>query len=288
MAKKKKKHFSIIGLFFKIIFVIVLAFLYSYYVEPKMISYKEYEIKGENITDNFKGFKIVQISDIHYGRVYDKKLLKKLVESVNRQEADIVVLTGDLIDKSCKMDSKVSDEIASELSKIDAPIGKYAVSGDNDLKFDEWTNIISGSGFTNLNNSYDTIYKKGYNFMVIAGVSSYKDKLGVNDKLTETVNFLNSFEKDGPIYKILLMHEPDTIDEIENNTFDLVLSGHSLHGQVKLVTLPLFLPNGARKYYGSHYEVNGSQLYVSNGLGTTDFDFRLFNTPSFNIYKFNK
>ena len=57
MAKKKKKHFSIIGLFFKIIFVIVLVVLYSYYVEPKMISYKEYEIKDH---PSVKGVKIIE------------------------------------------------------------------------------------------------------------------------------------------------------------------------------------------------------------------------------------
>lgn len=287
MAKKKKK-FSFLKLFIKIIICLVLVILYSYYIEPKLIDYKEYEIKDENITDNFDGFKIVQISDIHYGTVYDKKQLKSLVKSINRQKPDIVVLTGDLISENMHMTGDKANDITNELSKIEAPIGKYAVNGDEDLKFDEWTNIINGSGFINLNNAYDTIYKKGYSFMMIAGVSSSFDKQAVGDKLTESVNYINSFDKDGPIYKILLMHEPDTIDEIDNNQFDLVLSGHSLHGQVKLFTIPLILKDGGKKYSGGHYKLENTDLYVSNGLGTFDYNFRLFNTPSYNIYKFNK
>ena len=282
------KHFKIIKFIFSILLLIISVISYAHFIEPKLITFKEYKIKNSNITDNFNGFKIVQISDIHYGRMFDKKMMKKLVNSVNNIKPDIVVLTGDLIDKTAKMNIEMSEEISKNLNKIEANIGKYAINGNQDLKFDEWTNIIKNSGFTNLNNSYDTIYKNGYNCMFIAGVSTKSDKLSINDKLTETINNLNSYEKDPPIYKILLMHEPDTIDEIENNPFDLVLSGHSHHGQVKLLNIPITLPNGAKKYYDSHYKINNTDLYISNGLGVSNYDFRLFNTPSFNIYNFIK
>lgn len=287
MAKKKKK-FRFVKWILMFLFLCILVVLYSYYVEPRLIGFKEYEIKNENVTDNFDGFKIVHISDIHYGTVYDKKLLSDLVLSINRQEPDIVVLTGDLIDSKTKMTIDMGSQISEELSKIEATIGKYAINGEDDLKFDEWTNIISNGGFVNLNNGYDTIYKKGYNFMFIAGLSSKGDKMSVNDKLGETINYLNSFEKDGPIYKILLIHEPDLVDEIEGVKFDLILAGHSHHGQIKLYNYPLFVPVGAKKYPLGHYGLDGGVMYVSNGLGTSDFDFRLFNTPSYNIYKFNK
>ena len=282
-----KKH-KIIGFLIEITLLISLVVAYSYYIEPKLLTFKEYNIKNENIKENFQGFKIIHISDIHYGKNFNKEKMQKLVNSINDQKPDIVVLTGDLIDKKTKMTIDLSTEISNYLKQIDAKIGKYAVNGDNDIKFDEWTNIINNGNFKNLNNTYDTIYKNGYSNLLIAGVSTFKDKISINDKLNKTNEYLNSFEKDGPIYKILIMHEPDYIDDLNSNKFDLILAGHSLHGQIKIGPIPLIIKKGAQKYILEHYKIDNSDLYISNGLGTEDYNYRLFNTPSFNIYKLNK
>ena len=279
-----KKH-KIFGFIIEITILISLVIAYAYYIEPKLLTFKEYNIKNENITKNFQGFKIVHITDIHYGKNYNKEKMNKLVNSINDQKPDIVVLTGDLIDKKTKMTIELSNEISEYLKQIDAKIGKYAINGDNDLKFDEWTNIINNGNFKNLNNTYDTIYKNGYSNLLIAGASTSKDKLSINDKLNKTIEYINSFEKDGPIYKILLMHEPDYIEDLNNNKFDLVLAGHSLHGQIKLGPIPLIIKEGAKKYILSHYKIENTDLYISNGLGTEDYNYRLFNTPSYNIYR---
>ena len=279
-----KKH-KILGLIIEITILISLVVAYSYYIEPKLLTFKEYQIKNENITNNFVGFKIIHISDLHYGKNYKKEKLQKLINSINEQKPDIVVLTGDLIDKNTKLTIKKSTEISEYLKQIDAKIEKYAINGDNDIKFDEWTNIINNGNFKNLNNTYDTIYKNGYQPLLIAGTSTFKDKISINDKLNKTLEYINSFEKDGPIYKILLMHEPDNIDDLNNNKFDLILAGHSLHGQIKIGPIPLIIKKGAQKYNLSHYKINDSDLYISNGLGTEDYNYRLFNTPSYNIYK---
>ena len=279
-----KKH-KILGLIIEITILISLVVAYSYYIEPKLLTFKEYQIKNENITNNFVGFKIIHISDLHYGKNYKKEKLQKLINSINEQKPDIVVLTGDLIDKNTKLTIKKSTEISEYLKQIDAKIETYAINGDNDIKFDEWTNIINNGNFKNLNNTYDTIYKNGYQPLLIAGTSTFKDKISINDKLNKTLEYINSFEKDGPIYKILLMHEPDNIDDLNNNKFDLILAGHSLHGQIKIGPIPLIIKKGAQKYNLSHYKINDSDLYISNGLGTEDYNYRLFNTPSYNIYK---
>lgn len=282
-----KKH-KIFGLIIELTVLISLVIAYSYYIEPKLLTFKEYNIKNENIEENFQGFKIIHISDIHYGENFNKDKMSKLVNSINDQKPDIVVLTGDLIDKKTKMTIELSTEISDQLKKIDVKIGKYAINGDNDLKFDEWTNIINNGDFKNLNNTYDTIYKNGYSNLLIAGTSTFKDKLSINDKLNSTYEYINSFEKDGPIYKILLMHEPDYIDDLSDNKFDLILAGHSMHGQIKIGPIPTIIKKGAQKYILSHYKLENSDLYISNGLGTEDYHNRLFNTPSYNIYRLNK
>ncbi len=285
----KEKHFSFLKLFITIILLIIVTLAYGFLIEPTLITVKEQKITITNLPDNFNGFKIVHISDLHYGRVFNEKSLKKLVQSINEQEPDIVVLTGDLIDKDTKMTNSLAEKISNQLNKIDSTTGKYAISGEDDLKFDEWTNIITNSGFTNLNNSYDTIYKNGYESIFIAGLSTNQDKLNVNEKLKAPIEYLNSFEKNGPIYKILLIHEPDTINDMSTNPFDLILAGHSHGGQIRLPLIgPIIIQEGAKKYHENHYKIENSDLYISNGLGVSDFNFRLFNTPSYNLYRLVK
>ncbi len=286
---KKEKHFSILKLIIFIILIIALIIAYGFLIEPKLITVKEHKITVNNLPDNFNGFKIVHISDLHYGRMFDEDRLKKLVNSINEQKPDIVVLTGDLIDKDTNMTIDEANKISAELNKINSTSGKYAISGNNDLKFDEWTNIITNGGFIDLNNTYDTIYKDGYQNIFIAGASTLQDKQSINDKVKTSIDYLNSFDKNGPVYKILLLHEPDVIDDINVNPFDLILAGHSHAGQVRLPFIgAIYLPDGAKKYYESYYKLKNSDLYISNGLGVSDFNFRLFNTPSYNLYRIVK
>ncbi len=286
---EKEKHFSILKLIIFIILIIALVIAYGFLIEPKLITVKEHKITVNNLPDNFNGFKIVHISDLHYGRMFDEDRLKKLVNSINEQKPDIVVLTGDLIDKDTNMTIDEANKISAELNKINSTSGKYAISGNNDLKFDEWTNIITNGGFIDLNNTYDTIYKDGYQNIFIAGASTLQDKQSINDKVKTSIDYLNSFDKNGPVYKILLLHEPDVIDDINVNPFDLILAGHSHAGQVRLPFIgAIYLPDGAKKYYESYYKLKNSDLYISNGLGVSDYNFRLFNTPSYNLYRIVK
>ena len=281
----KEKHFSFLKLFLIIILIIGLIVAYGFLIEPKLITVKEQKITINNLPDNFDGFKIVHISDIHYGRLFDEESLKKLVKSINEQKPDIVVLTGDLIDKDTHMTTNMANKISKYLNNISTTTGKYAINGNNDLNFDEWYNIITNGGFRDLNNTYDTIYKDGYQSIFISGASTIKDKLSINDKLKTSVDYLNSFQKDGPVYKILLLHEPDAIDDLTVNPFDLILAGHSHAGQIRLPIIgPVYLPDGAKKYYENHYKIENADLYISNGLGVSNFNFRLFSVPSYTLY----
>lgn len=289
MTKNKvQKNSHRILKFFLITFILICITLgYAHFVEPKMLTAKDYVIKNDKITDNFNGFKIVQISDIHYGRMFGQKDLNKLVKKINEYKPDIVVLTGDLIDRDTVMTKNTANEIATGLNKIEAKIGKFAITGNHDYKFDEWDSIIKSGNFTNLNNTYETVYNDGYEQMVIAGISTTQyGSETITEKARKATDYINSFEKDGPIYNILIIHEPDSIDKLENNKFNLVLAGHTHGGQIRAPFYgAIVLPPDGKKYSYGHYKLQNSDLYVSSGIGVSNVDFRLFNTPSFNVYR---
>ena len=265
--------------------------LYGRYIATTGLFVKEYKITDSKITDNFHGLKIVHISDIHYGRTVKNRELKNMVKKVNELRPDVVVLTGDLIDKDTKLTEKMSNNISSILSKIDPSIEKYAITGNHDVKFDNFNIIIENAGFVNLNNTYDNIYKNGNSNILISGVSSnyYKNDRDINNKMKSTFDYLNSFNEDDSkkaIYNILLIHEPDFIDKIDKSKFDLILSGHSHNGQVRFPIIgATILPPYAKKYYKEHYTLDDTELYISSGIGTSAINFRFFNRPSINFYR---
>ena len=290
MDKKENKHI-LLKISLSLILCLGMIYLYGSYIEPKEITVHEYKIKTDKITDNFKGFTIVHLSDIHYISNEDLSRLKTIVNKINEYNPDIVVITGDLLDKNSKINNNTSSLISEQLSKIEAVCGKYIISGVNDVSWDEWENIVKDGGFINLNNNYDTIYKKGFDNMLIAGVSSFSDKEDIINKNQKTENYLNSFETGGPIYKILLMHEGDYIKNFENNPYDLVLAGASMGGKVNVPFYgPLIKYTGSKNYIEGHYKINNNtiDMYVSNGIGTSTPVFRLFNKPSINVYRLTK
>ena len=285
MNEEKKKH-PIIK--FIIIFILIIAaiLLYSRFIATKGLVTKEYKITSSSIQDNFHGFKIVHISDVHYGRTTDKKDLNNMVKEVNLLKPDIVVLTGDLIDRDTKLDDALKGEISEALSSINANVGKYAISGNHDSNFSEWKSIINDSGFKNLNDTYELIYNDGYTPILLAGLSSnLNNQVDITERYNKILEYSNN-ENIKELYKILLIHEPDYINNIDYSNFNLILAGHSHNGQVRVPFIGgIILPNGAKKYYKEHYKINNTDLYISSGIGTSGISFRLFNKPSINFYR---
>ena len=262
--------------------------LYSRFISTKGLIVKEYKVINEKITDNFHGLKIVHLSDIHYGTTINKKELENIVKKTNILNPDIVVLTGDLLDENIEMPKNYEKDLISTLSKINTTIGKYAINGNHDYEFKNFNTIIEKSGFINLNDTHDQIYKDGNNYILLTGISTnMHGNKKLEDKLESTNNLLSSIseEEKNNTYKILLTHEPDTIDDI-NIDFDLILAGHSHNGQVRLPFIgAIMTPEYSKKYYEEHYTINNTELFISSGLGTSVIKFRFFNKPSINLYR---
>ena len=271
---------------FKIIIIIILLsitfYLYTTYISSKIIDVKEERIINEKLPTNFNGLKIIQISDIHYGSTIFIKDIKKLVELVNERTPDLVVFTGDLINKDYKLNSKEQEKLITELKKIKTTIGKYAIMGEEDSS--EFNTIMNQSNFTILNNSYDLIYKDNNIPILLIGLNNSKK----NEDIDSAYEYFNQPTHNSNIYTITLLHKPDTVNEILEKypTTDLFLAGHSHNGQINIPYIGgLVKKEGSQQYINEFYQINESKLYISSGIGTNGNGFRLFCRPSINFFR---
>lgn len=275
-----------IKIIISIISIIILTLLYSRFIATKGLNVKEYKVINDKITYEYHGLKIVHITDLHYGTTVFEKELENLVNETNNLKPDIVVFTGDLFDSEETYDK---DILITYLSKIEPKIGKYAISGNHDKLIEDFYEVIEKSGFVNLDNKYEIIYYNSNEPIIISGISSnYEDSSNIADKTKEFDEYINNLNENDikPIYSILLIHEPDFVDNINIDNYDLILSGHSHLGQVRLPIIgKLYTPYGSLKYYDEYYKIKNSDLYISGGIGTSWMKFRLFNKPSINLYR---
>ncbi len=265
-----------------IILFIVLCILWARFISTRGIVIKEVKVDATTLPDEYDGLKIVHFTDVHYGSTVNKKEMEHIVETINKQNADIVIFTGDLVEQGVQLNENEVNELTDLLNKIDAKIEKYVVKGNHDFDHNYFDNIIPKTNFVLLNNSYDYFYKDSNIPIVIAGLDDYwKGK----PDYKSAFSFLQDFEEQP--YTILLLHEPDQVDELGEYKFNIAFAGHSHLGQVRLPFLgALYTPYGARKYTDSHYLINGNDLYIDGGLGTSTLKLRFFNKPSISLYRF--
>ena len=264
--------------------VLLLIIIYARYVGTSGLITKEYAIYDKNISDNFDGLKVVHLSDLHYKRAIKLDKVKSIVDEVNLINPDIVVFTGDLIDKDAELSDKDYDDLSDCLSKINAVYGKYAVLGNHDYKKrDKITKLYDDSGFKYLENDFDIIYGNDNDQIYIGGVNTVSYKKDDIDKTLEKLDD-NNLQ-----YRIVLVHEPDISDKIAKYNVNLILAGHSHNGQVRLPFIGAIVkPKYAKKYYDNYYNISGTKLYISSGIGVSTANYRLWNRPSINFYRINK
>lgn len=263
-----------------IIFLLcTLVFLYGRYIEVNNFTTKEYTINSTEIPDSFTDLKIVQFSDILYDK--DFHFWDKLVDEINKNTPDIIIFTGDLFKKGVTYDDNDYDTIKKYLSKMEANLSKFAVIGDNDQEYiEKYTDILYETDFELLDNENKLFFYKDNTPINIIGITDFNNIPDFNSLLSSDVEFN---------YNLVITHTPDTVLQLAPYNIDCVLTGHSLGG---IINLPFYggiiKKNGAKTYINDYYKIQNTDLYISNGLGYEDFNFRLFNTPSINIYRFSK
>lgn len=280
--KKTKRPFRskliILGL------ILALVLIYARYIGTTGIGLREYNIKSSDIPVSFDGFSIVHFSDLELGSTFNVDNLKTLVKKINSLNPDIVVFTGDLIKEKYKLTKNDTKKIIKYLSDIDPLIDKYYIRGDEDVKNKSYQTIMNSSNFKDITNKYELIYYKGLSPIVLYGLDSLiKNKQDFENTFSYRVEENDPY---GATFSILLTHEPDTIKLIKDYNISLMLSGHSHNSQINIPYLKkTYKIKGASSYYDEEYEVHGTKLFISNGLGTDKIKMRLFSKPSISIYR---
>lgn len=276
---EKKKLGIIPKIFIAIVIFCLLLACYMLFLEPKLLVTHEYAVVHESIPDSFNGFKIVQFSDIHFGRTTNEKEVAKVVEEINLQKPGLLVFTGDLFDSYINLSEGNVQFLKSELAKTTATLGKYAIRGDSDyLNIALYEEIMKEAGFIILDNQNIPIYYKGTTPIYLSGIPTISEG---NQDLTKAF----AKELEGNYYQILLMHEPILFQEVKSKS-QLVLAGHSLGGLIHLPFMGgVFKKENTEDYERGKYLSGSSVMYVSNGIGTEDLSVRFLNVPSISLYR---
>lgn len=231
-----------------------------------------------DLPDSFQGFRIAQISDIHLVEWTEPWFLRRVVAEVNKLSPDLVALTGDFISRgprSARVAYQAMPVCAEELAALQCP-QRFAILGNHDVEVDGHmvAQALTAAKIPVLINRFTAI-ERGSDRIWLCGV----DDPGTSvPYLSEAV----PARPGAPV--ILLAHEPDFADNVRRHPrfplIDLMLSGHSHGGQVRLPWVgPLVLPPLGQKYVSGLFRFNQMQLYVNRGIGTVGMPFRLYCPP---------
>jgi predicted MPP superfamily phosphohydrolase len=205
-----------------------------------------------------EGFTIVQLSDIHIGPLIRERFVDQLVEVANRGKADLVAITGDLVDGT---PGQLGD-IVARFDKLRSRLGVYFCSGNHDYYSDweTWAPKLSGQGWNVLRNRYVTIGEPGASFDLV-GVDDIGSRY--SDGGHDLVSAVKGRDPDRP--SVLLAHQPRGLDDAATHRIGLQLSGHTHGGQLFPGTLIGQLMWGARNAGLSR--TGATQCYTSRGCG---------------------
>jgi predicted MPP superfamily phosphohydrolase len=236
------------------------------------------EVRLRRLPSAFDGLRIVQLSDFHYDRYVDVRVITAAVEMANSLQPHMAVLTGDFVtqgpftERHDIRSARQAEPCSRILSGLRPPLGTFAVLGNHDYYTDPEivAEILRSRGFHLLRNQSFPVERDGARLWM-AGIN---DAVAGADDVGHALENIPSSEA-----VILLAHEPDFADWVPQGRVDLQLSGHSHGGQIVLPIIgPPYLPPLARKYPWGLRRLGPLTLYTNRGIGTITLPFR-YNCP---------
>ncbi|WP_330439355.1 metallophosphoesterase [Micromonospora sp. NBC_00821] len=205
------------------------------------------------------GLRIATVSDIHLGPLRGRAHTERIVAAINRLDADIVAVVGDLVDGSVAE----LGSAAAPLRDLRSRYGSFFVTGNHEYYsgVEEWVQEVDRLGLRVLQNRRQEIQARG-GVLDLAGVN---DLTGAGTGLAAGPDFAAALgDRDPSRPVVLLAHQPLAAKEAARYGVDLQLSGHTHGGQMVPFNLAVKLEQPVVSGLG---EVDGTKVYVTNGAG---------------------
>lgn len=232
---------------------------------------KTYHFVSEDLPPAFDGFRIAFATDFHYESRFNRERLPALVEAVRSVSPDVLLLGGDYRGR----EGGDVGELFRALEKVDAPFGTYAVMGNHERgENDSLVRVaMKETGVKLLEHVADTITRNGERIIVVGIRNPF-------DLSRNSVSPTLSLKPED--FVIMITHTPDYVEDVDISNTDLALAGHTHGGQVSLFNRwspAKFSKYGNRFLTGMKHNSAGIPVIISNGIGTSRKNIRLF-TPS--------
>ena len=252
--------------------------------DNKRIVVTSFRVEDEQLPQEFDGYRIVQISDLHndeFGK--DNEKLLALIKEI---KPDIIAITGDLLD-SRRTSVEKALNFATKASQI-APC--YYVTGNHESRMDEeYERLEVGmieAGVNVLRNEKMALEKDGSQITIV-GIDDPRfviatDKVGKMESVIGEI--LEGILQDVPKeeFVLLLSHRPELFELYCKQAVDVVLAGHVHGGQVRIPYIGGIIGPGQGilpDYDAGLYEADGIKMILSRGLGQSIIPFRVNNPP---------
>jgi predicted MPP superfamily phosphohydrolase len=241
---------------------------YAYHVEPTWLAVNRVPLPVRGLPAALAGLRVAQLSDFHFGPHIPTGYLESAVERTAEERPELIALTGDFIDRG-------PDHVAAAarlFRGLKAPLGVFAVLGNHDFSVHTARGVrrhpelhrrvedaLSAEGVTVLRNESVRLEHNGAGLLV-AGV----DDLWSGESDPDAA--LNGACTKTP--RVVLAHNPQSVEQFAGHRADVVLSGHTHGGQINWPGVGrLLLGKKARRWAAGLYPLEAGHLYVNTGVG---------------------
>lgn len=269
--KLKQIIFLLIGMPIICIFLFLIIGIFD-----NQLGITTYEYKSNKLPEDFNNYSIVQISDLHSS--YFGKKQENLIDAVSKTKPDLILLTGDMIDRK----NTDYDSVSILFEKLVQLAPVYAISGNHELDsstiMSKMNTLYRTYGITLLDNTSVQI-SKGNSKIQIAGLKHWG---AMGCKWTSYYVEKNTPHLNNNKFGILLNHRSDMLSYFSKTNYSLVLSGHTHGGIIRLPYVGGLINNDATlfpKYDSGVFTENQTTLIVNRGLGNSNLLPRIYNPP---------
>jgi predicted MPP superfamily phosphohydrolase len=221
--------------------------------ESFRLQLREWDLPLPGLPQALEGLRIVQISDLHIARCFDRRFFEAVVEKCLDWEADLLFMTGDLVE-----DDETISWVEPLLRPLESRLGKFAILGnhDNEHQPRQIAGELERAGFVMLEGRWTTLEVLGSTLAI--GGTSQPWGPALSDADIPVADF-----------HVLMSHSPDLFYKAQRWRVDLMLAGHNHGGQIRFPLVgPIFMPSRySRRFDRGFFRRNGTLLYVNEGVG---------------------